>query len=177
MNMLPDLAQQQFALFLLPPRAEGIQELLGRLALRGPVRVIDGGNSIDAFWLSRYIRRHTVQVEDILRNITFARSFTCYQMQTQLRETLEADMPTVVLHMLTNFYDENVELKERLRVLTHCINELYRLRSRSVVAAVVRPDKITDQPDRIALLEHLRESADVTYYTEPPQVIEQLSMF
>ncbi|GJM40424.1 MAG: hypothetical protein DHS20C20_07060 [Ardenticatenaceae bacterium] len=60
------------------PRAEHMTmlELSARLSLRGPVRVLDGGNSYNALYVARYIRRQTTKMNEMLNRNTVARVFT-----------------------------------------------------------------------------------------------------
>ncbi|HUF37628.1 MAG TPA: hypothetical protein VMN57_03825, partial [Anaerolineales bacterium] len=71
------------------PRAARTQmlALAARLALAGPLRVLDGGNSFDAFAVARHLRGHTPRVEPALDRIRVQRAFTCYQLLTLLNET------------------------------------------------------------------------------------------
>ena len=104
------------------PRAARLQmlALAARLALAGPLRVLDGGNSFDAFAVARHLRGHTPRVEPVLDRIRIQRAFTCYQLLTLLNETPPAPEPTLVLDMLATFQDESVYLAERRRLLGEC---------------------------------------------------------
>lgn len=62
-------------------------EMSALLALRGPVRVLDNGNSYNALYVARFIRQQTVRLDDALSRIAVARAFTCYQVITLLEET------------------------------------------------------------------------------------------
>ncbi|MCP4418017.1 MAG: hypothetical protein GY805_15450, partial [Chloroflexi bacterium] len=114
MSLLPELATGELGLVIGSPvftrgrlHAERTQmlELSAVLALRGSVRVLDGGNSYDALYVARYIRRHTVQMDETLKRISVARAFTCYQMVTLLQQTAVFPSPTLVLDLLTTFGD------------------------------------------------------------------------
>ncbi|MCP4418015.1 MAG: hypothetical protein GY805_15440, partial [Chloroflexi bacterium] len=106
MSLLPELATGELGL-VIGSHAERMQmlELSAVLALRGSVRVLDGGNSYDALYVARYIRRHTVRLDEALKRISVARAFTCYQMVTLLQQTAVFPSPTLVLDLLTTFGD------------------------------------------------------------------------
>ena len=63
---------------------EAMLAIVARFALRGPARVLDGGNSYDAFQVARLIRRASRDLDRALGRIAVARAFTCYQVLTLL---------------------------------------------------------------------------------------------
>ncbi len=113
--------------------------LCARLALAGPLRVLDGGNSFDAYAVAREIRRHTPRVEPILDRIRIQRAFTCYQLLTLLHETPPQGAPTFVLDALSTFDDESVYLAERRRLLGECCLRLRFLSQSGPVVVSARP--------------------------------------
>jgi hypothetical protein len=157
----------EFPLVVMPrsQQREYIQEMIVRLALVGPVRVIIGNNRFDAHEAARAIRRHTSQVASTLERIHLARAFTCYQMLTLLQETAGNPMPTLAVGLLETFYDENIPDFESLRILRECIWELNRL-SRAVPLVV----SVAPRPQREELFDNLREAAGMLMLPEdPPQ--------
>ena len=141
-------------------------ELSVQLALRGSVRVLDGGNSYNALYVARYIRRHTVQLEETLNRITVARSFTCYQVVTLLAETAASPHPTLILDLLATFYDESVDIREAHRLLRQVMIQLNRLRRLAPVIVSLRPAP-PHQPDRAGLSQPLEKLADHLLLREP----------
>jgi hypothetical protein len=63
-------------------------DLAARLALRGELRVLDGGNSFNAYTVARNLGRLVggggSALEEALQRIQVARAFTCYQVLTLL---------------------------------------------------------------------------------------------
>ena len=186
MSLLPDLNPGQISL-VIGPRAERTMmlELSAQLALRGPVRVLDGGNSYNALYVSRYIRRHTVQLNETLNRTTVARAFTCYQVVSLLAETAVSPHPTLILDLLATFYDESVDIQEAHRLLREAVSQLHRLRCLAPVIISLRPTP-PYQPDRAGLRLPLEKIADhllirelvETAYTEPAEVaVYQPSLF
>lgn len=156
------------------PRAERMQmlELSAILALCGTVRVLDGGNSYNALYVARYIRRHTVHLTETLNRISVARAFTCYQMVTLLQETVVSPAPTLVLDLLTTFSDESIDLGESVRLLRLAIVQLQRLYRLAPVVVSIGPlaqatPCTTHQSDRTILTELVMNAATHHFVREP----------
>ncbi len=137
-------------------------DLMARLALTGPLRVLDGGNCINVYPLARALRRQTADLEAALRNVKLSRAFTCYQMLALLAETPASEQPTLVLDMLDTFYDESVPLYETRRLLEISIRELRRLCAGAPLVVSARPPG-PDTADRQPLYETLIASAQELY--------------
>jgi hypothetical protein len=141
MDQLPEPISGKFTLAVLPRRPiQPLLSLAARLALRGPLRVLDGGNCFNAYIVAQALRLHMPDVNPVLERITVARAFTCYQMLTLLQETPVQPVPTLVLDMLATFRDENVPEVERRRLLLICLERLQRL-------AVVAPLLVSASTD------------------------------
>ena len=167
MSFLAELNPGQIGL-VIGPRAERLTllELSAHLALHSPVRVLDGGNSYNALYVSRYIRRHTVQLNATLNRITVARAFTCYQVVSLLQQTAVSPHPTLILDLLATFYDESVDLREA-----------HRLRRLAPVIVSLRPTP-PHQPDRAGLSQPLAKIADHFLIREPVETaVYQPSLF
>lgn len=161
------------------PGAERLQmlELSAVLALRGTVRVLDGGNSYNALYVARYIRRHTVQLTETLNRISVARAFTCYQMMTLLQETPISPTPTLVLDLLATFGDESIDLRESVRLLRLAVVQLQRLCRLAPVVVSIRPFP-SHQPDRAILTELIMSAATHHFVRElPATAVSQPSLF
>lgn len=176
MEKLPDLYPVQLHLMVLPRpvRREVTNTTIAHLALRSPVRVLDGGNRFDAYGISRSLRRKTPHLKSALERIQVRRAFTCYQVISLLSEVPLSTLPTLVLDLLTTFYDESVDLPERLRLLKLCLEQLRRLSRHAPVITTTtpRPDQQQDE-----LLEQLEECADQTWRFEMEQPAPVLRLF
>src|SRR4030067_3353599 len=129
------LSPRQLHLVLAPHRAQRqmMTVLTARLAVTGQVRLVDAGNCFDGYGLARQLRQQTSYWQAALERVSVARAFTCYQVETLLTASVSAFSPVLVLNLLDTFYDENVRLPERLRLLEVSLAELSRLcRSASV---------------------------------------------
>ena len=175
MSLLPELVIGELGL-VIGSRAERTQmlELSAVLALRGSVRVLDGGNSYNALYVARYIRRQTMQLDETLRRISVARAFTCYQMVTLLQQTacprenveVVSPSPTLVLDLLATFGDESIDLKEAVRLLRLTLTQLQRLCRRAPVVISLRPFP-HQQTQRIILIKMVKAAATHHFVREP----------
>jgi hypothetical protein len=155
-------------LLVVAPHAGGalMMELVARLAGRGPLRLLDGGNRFDLYRCSQAIARAldggTADLRDVLGRIQLARAFTCYQMVALLAETPARPVPTLVLDLLSTFYDESVPAGESRRLLETCLCDLQRLSVLAPVAVSAQPG-----PNRPELLEVLRAAAGQVCLLQP----------
>jgi enoyl-CoA hydratase/carnithine racemase len=149
-------------------------DMAARLALRGPVRVLDGGNCFNAYICSRSIARAlwasgggTARLPEILGRIRVARAFTAYQALALLAQTPASPHPTLALDLLATFYDENVPVEEALQMVEQCAGRLRRL-SRGAPVAVSAAPPPAAAAGREALLETLEACADRVWIIETP---------
>ena len=151
------------------PKAANAQmlALTARLAHVGAVRVLDGGNSFDAYAIARTLRSLTPHVETTLAQINVQRAFTCYQMLTLLAETPPTPIPTLVLDALSTFHDESVPLPERFRLLRACVQHLQRLSRAGPVVVSTRPPGTL--PESARLLEIVQEKCDLVWQPVSPE--------
>ncbi len=117
---------------------EDLTELIARLALRGPFHLVTGGPWLpDQDSLHRSVRWHTTEVEETLDHLILGHPSTCLQMLDQLTSADSQTHPVLVLDFLHFFYDPDVDLALRLRVLEQCCQCLRQLaRSKPVVVLV-----------------------------------------
>lgn len=141
-------------------------ELAARLAARGPLRVLDGGNRFNVYPVARSLRLLSADSAAALDRIQLARAFTCYQMLTLLGETPPVECPTLVLDFLATFYDENVPLQESARLLNLSLAELRRLsQGAPVVVSARRPPEVGSS--RLPLLQVLLSNMPQVFQVDP----------
>jgi len=170
------LSPRQLHLVIAPHRAQRqmMTILTARLALTGRVRLLDAGNCFDGYGLARQLRQQTSYWQQALERVSVARAFTCYQVETLLTDSVSDFSPVLVLNLLDTFYDENVKLNERLRLLEVSLAELRRLcRAASVAVSASLPAR--DQPGE--LLEILAGAAGQVWSFEEPQPVEPMRLF
>jgi len=119
---------------------EAITDLITQLALRGPFHLIAGDEWLpDRDTLYRSVRRFTIDVQGILNHPILMRPMTCLQLLDLLMESDMQNKPTLILDFLHHFYNADVELSLRDRVLEQCCQYTKRLSlSNSVVVLVPR---------------------------------------
>jgi hypothetical protein len=135
--------------------------LIARLAEKGQVNVLDGGNQFQAYLVARAARGQA----ELLERITVARAFTCYQMLSLLEQTPALPVPFVVLNLLGTFYDESVRAGERKRILCACLAQLNRLEQKAGGVVSIHPPAVASQT-AVDLAEMLRASGHDTYSVE-----------
>jgi hypothetical protein len=143
-------------------------DLVARLACRGALRLLDGGNRFDVYRCNLAIGHalggQTAELPLVLERIRLSRAFTCYQLVALLKETPTQAVPTLVLDLLSTFYDENVSTEESLRLLRVCLTHLRRLNRLAPVAISARPGPLETRPE---LLEILLDAAGQVWRLEP----------
>ena len=174
--MLPDLIPKRLSLVILDRHFRRfLPPLITRLVLRAPLRVLDGGNCFPAYPVAREIRRHTPDVDATLERIQVARAFTCYQVLALLEKIHSDSSPVLILDLLSTFYDENVRLAERKRLLTRCTQEIRRIsRHASVGVIVTQRPELEDTP---ALLRIIEDAAEVVWRFETERPAPPLRLF
>jgi hypothetical protein len=173
MHYLPTVNRQGITLVVDLPDNHIILEVIARLALRQPVRVLVGGNQFDAHQLARLIRRHTVRLDETLTRIEQARPFTCFQALTLLEKT-PPTMPLVTLDMLTTFCDENISDAESIRLVKIAIAHLQRLSQKAPVLVTCRSAEAITRPSLIKLV---TDAADDVYQFDSPTASFQPSLW
>ncbi len=154
----------QPALVLGPHAAQTLMlDLAARLAVGGPVRVLDCGNRFNVYPVARAIRSRTDGLQAALQRIHLARAFTCYQVLALLEEAPDEVTPTLVLDFLATFYDEDVKLPETQRLLRRCLLQLRRLSQAAPLIVSAQPPKPVVYDERIGLFESLQAAARVLW--------------
>jgi hypothetical protein len=170
----------QFQLVVAPKAAwQDMLSLAAKLALQGPLRIFDGGNRTNVYFIAKHIRRCSPRVDECLEHIRLARAFTCYQMLHLLSNAPADQQPLLVLDLLASFYDENVSQQEAQRLLNRVLREIERFRGKAPLVISVR----STAPDleRNVLLEQLAAKADhvitlkLAELSQPPAPEPQLT--
>jgi hypothetical protein len=133
---------------------------VARLAERGPVRVLDGGNQFNAYLISRELRGQPV----LLERIIVSRMFTCYQVLASLEKMVAPSAPFIVLDLLHTFYDETIPFHERRILVERCIPHLGRLSRQARGAISVHSPAL----EADALFAILKTAAPETWMQESP---------
>jgi len=144
-----------------------IAPLIARLALQGPIQVLDCGNRFAGYRIMQHLRLLLPDPTPAIRRIFVRRAFTCYQVSTMLDETPARPQPCLLLDMLSTFYDENVTLPEASRLLECCLRQVERLsREGSLLVTLAPPPS----PERLCLMERVFSAAHTCYSAETPVI-------
>lgn len=121
-----------------------VTELIAQLSLRGPLTILAGSDWLPGDRLTRSLRRSTVEVGRVLEHVHLARAFTCYQLVDLLAETRADGAPLLVLDFLHTFYDVDIPLAARVKVLKECCRQLQRLAQSKPVAVMLEQQPARD---------------------------------
>lgn len=144
-------------------------DLAARLALRGPLLLLDCGNRANPLPLARELRRLTLDPLRAMGNIQVARAFTCFQVKALLEQVafFPARQPLLILELLATFYDESVSYEEGRRLLEqslYCVSHVRR--SAPVLISARQPP--AEFPERAAFVTMLCNAADQYWLEETP---------
>ncbi|HEU0292435.1 MAG TPA: hypothetical protein VFR47_06850 [Anaerolineales bacterium] len=117
---------------------EIITELIAQWALHGAFYLIAAGEWLPDHDDVRYsVYRYTTAIDETLNSLILARPFTCFQLLDLLMEAGRQNKPVLILDFLHLFYDADIELSLRQRVLDQCCHYTKRLSSSGLVAVLV----------------------------------------
>ena len=142
------------------------------------LRVFDGGNRFDGYYVSRLARRLCSHPHAVLNRIRLSRAFTCFQLAELIKKTPAGPEPLFVLDLLATFYDESVPLRDSERLLRTTIGHLKRLAAVGPVIVGAREPRVLVK-DRWMLLDLLQTASDVAWLLRAPveHGSAQLSLF
>jgi hypothetical protein len=136
--------------------------LAARLAERGPLLVLDGGNQFNAYLVARIVRGQP----EILNRIQVSRAFTCYQMTSLLEATIATHESILLLDFLSTFYDESASFPDRCRLLQICLAHIRHLSLTNGLLIIVHPPALSS-PEADHLIEYLASQANELWTPEP----------
>jgi hypothetical protein len=142
---------------------------LSVLAARGhALRVFDGGNCFDGYFVARQARRFSAHPHAVLERIRLSRAFTCFQLAELIENTPSDPEPLFVLSLLSTFYDESVPLRDSERLMANTIRHLKRLAAAGpVIVGARQPQPLVQE--RWVLLDRLQAAADATWFLRAPE--------
>jgi hypothetical protein len=169
---LPD-ANQLYVVVGGHAAAGRLLELAARLALRGPLLLLDCGNRANPLPLVRELRRLTPDPLRALGNIQVARAFTCFQVTALLEQVafFPTQQPLLIFDLLATFYDESVSCAEGRRLLERSLRCIRHVRRSAPVLISARTPP-ADFPERARFVEMVCGISDRYWVEEraaPPQ--------
>lgn len=138
------------------------------LAARGArVRIFDGGNSFDGYFVARLARRLSPDPASVLGRLQLSRAFTCFQLAQLIETSPPETAPLFILNLLATFYDESVPLRDSERLLGTTLTHLKRLAAVGpVIVGAQEPRTLVKE--RWSLLDQLQASADGAWLLRSP---------
>lgn len=139
---------------------------VGQFLLGGrQVLVLDGANSLDAYYLARLARTAGQSPAAVLSRLYVSRAFTCYQMADLVLDKLPAVIGqmgfkvVVCAGLLETFYDEDVPLPEAGRLLARVLGQIRHLARQKTVFVITSPEPSEKVKNRVVLLNMLKREA------------------
>lgn len=179
-TMLEALLQPRLTLFwgANTPTQSLLAALTVVAARQSALRVFDGGNRFDGYYVARLARRLSTHPYGVLQRIRLSRAFTCFQMAELIENAPANPEPLFVLDLLTTFYDESVPLRDSERLLAATIGHIKRLAAAGPVIVGAREPRDLVR-ERWVLLDRLQAAADVAWLLRAPEeaVSGQMSLF
>lgn len=127
---------------------ERLTELIVQLALCGSFNLIAVDEWLpDRDTLYRAVRRHTLKINEALDNPKIKRPMTCFQLLDLLMEADMQNRPTLISNFFHHFYNADVKLSLRDRILEKCCLYARRLSLSNPVVALV-PRQYTEEYNR-----------------------------
>jgi hypothetical protein len=144
-----------------------------RLAERGPLTILDGGNLSDVHAMARTANWSA----DVLERIYISRAFTCHQMASMLEAARTGAAPILLLDFLNTFYDQNVPFFDRRHLLGRCLRQIDFLGRGAglVVTASPPPQKAGDSLGLFRLV--VANAPEVLAPESPAPAVRQERLF
>jgi hypothetical protein len=127
---------------------------------------IDGGNSVNPYDLSAICKRHRINPEEVLHDITVSRAFTAYQMSTLIEDMLDPEVRRigtglVVISCFPDlFQDADMNWAESLQLMKRAMDRLRQLTDENGLITVVTNYGMSKMAYRKGLKPLLYDSAD-----------------
>jgi hypothetical protein len=158
-NLALPLPNELLVVFGLHAGSGMMLDLTARLALHGPLYVLDCGNRSNMYRVARTLRPLTTDPAAMLKNIRLSRAFTCYQVLSLLQKLRpEAGVPVLILDLLATFVDESVQVDESLLLFDKTLRCIEDASQVTPVVVSAKPLLLISSP-RMALLAHLKQRA------------------
>ncbi len=168
-NFLDALLQPRLALFW--GAHTPTQVLLSNLTILAAdghvIRIFDGGNRFDGYFVARLARRLSSNPREVLERIRLSRAFTCFQLAQLIENAPSSAQPLFVLDLLSTFYDESVPLRDSERLLATSIAHLKRLSAVGPVIVGAREPRLLVK-ERWTLLDRIQIASDVAWLLRTP---------
>ena len=156
---------------------EKVVELIAQRVLRGSFFIIAAGDwFVDHDDLRYAVFRYTNDFDERLDRLRLVRARTCFQLLDLLIEADNENQSVLLLDPLHHFYNEDVDLPTRSRILQECCQYIKRLSLSNPVTLLVPK---LDTEDHRRFFPALAEIADEFIPVEHATILEaaQSSLF
>lgn len=137
---------------------ENIVELITQWVLRGSFLVIVAGDwFVDHDDLRYSVFRYSNAFDEILDRLRIVRARTCFQLLDVLMEADNQNTSVLILDPLHHFYNEDVELSIRDRILKECCQFIKRLSLCNPTALLVPKLDIEDHKRYFPILAEIAD--------------------
>jgi len=155
-------------------RPENLTIYLAALAASSGFKVVvaDGANAFDPYVVAKFARKEGFPEDELLKKIAVARSFTCHQISTLVRERLEPMIPPgvapfiVLLGPGNAFFDEDVPGEEAALLFRRMMARVVEM-SRKGFFFLMSQSFSKGNRQRSFLLRELAGSADAVLKLKP----------
>lgn len=155
---------------------EFITEIITQLALHGSFNIIAGNEWLpDRDTLYRSIRRYTVKVQEVLERPKAMRPMTCLQLLDLLVEVSEQNKPILILDFLYHFYNADVDLDLRERIIKQCCEHLRNISLCSPTIVFVKETSTDKYHQFFPILASVAD--EITYIAHFPVLEESSQLF
>jgi hypothetical protein len=134
-------------------------ELIARMTLRGAFTIISGTDRLPASSVVQYLRHRTNRPERLFDCVPLARGGTCFQLVDLLETTRPKPGPLLVFDFFCGFYDEDVKLDTRMRILERCVKGL---------------EKFSHYGPVVVLARHVTQADDILFYPKVEEIADQI---
>jgi hypothetical protein len=114
-----------------------IAELIAMMALREPFSMVAGSEWLPMYDVARHLSCQTSDFKEVMGRLHLARAFTCYQLLDILNNTPLIREPLLVINFMHPFYEADVPLEVRSRVLEACVRRLDNLSYARPIGVIV----------------------------------------
>ena len=150
-------------------------ELIAELILREPLFVVAGSEWLPAFELTRMLRKRTVKINEITSRLRAARTATCFRLLDSLGDLPPTGEPILVLDFLHTFYDPDIPLETRFRILQACCRELERLAFARPLIVTAREMANAEYDKFLTLLRTITDQ--LISFSPKPERVSQPTLF
>jgi hypothetical protein len=154
---------------------EKVVKLITQWVLRGSFFVIAAGDwFVDHDDVRYSVFRYTNNFDNILDRLRLVRARTCFQLLDLLKEADNENQPVLILDPLHHFYNADVELATRGRVLEQCSHYIKRLSLSNPVALLIPKLDIEDHRRFFPLLAAIADEIIPVEYKTETEVLQGL---